>query len=247
MIPINRPQKPVELDATKISELTARYKLDESSVWNQPYIRSALLDMSHNKCVYCESKVDEESKYMEVDHFLPKSIYQDLVVFWKNLLPSCKRCNTNKLDHDSESKPIIDPSTTLPNEHIGIRNYRLKGKNQLGRDTIDIVDLNESIRCTAKRFAIGEQVTITILQLHEILETYRINHHARTRNRLTGGIRRLLAEASPSSEYSATAATAMCSDEDFAVLVQQMKALNLWDPEMEAALTQANSIAFELL
>lgn len=96
MIRLYRPNCPQQLTDTVKDELTQEFINTGKNVWAKTYIKSALLAMSHNKCAYCECKLDEESKYMEVEHFLPKDDYPNQVVDWNNLLPSCKRCNTKK-------------------------------------------------------------------------------------------------------------------------------------------------------
>ncbi|OQY54394.1 MAG: hypothetical protein DRR08_10845 [Candidatus Parabeggiatoa sp. nov. 2] len=86
-----------------VQELTTCYVTNGTSVWKKPYIIRALLKMSSDKCCYCECNVTEESNYLEVEHFQPKSLYPDKVVVWDNLLPSCKRCNGTKRDHDTQT------------------------------------------------------------------------------------------------------------------------------------------------
>ncbi|MGR0329632.1 HNH endonuclease [Bacillus cereus] len=103
MIHLPRPNCPSKLTDEVKTKLTQDFITSGSSVWGKSYIKSALLEMSHNKCAYCECRLDEESKYMEVEHFLPKDDYPKLVVDWNNLLPSCKRCNGKK-EHMTQEK-----------------------------------------------------------------------------------------------------------------------------------------------
>lgn len=56
-------------------------------------IRKQLLEMSHNTCVYCGIKINDNS--MDVDHYLPSSEFPYLAYCWDNLLPTCKTCNQN--------------------------------------------------------------------------------------------------------------------------------------------------------
>ncbi|RYE16339.1 MAG: HNH endonuclease, partial [Sphingobacteriaceae bacterium] len=67
MIKLTAISAPDELTYDVVKELTEQYQLTGESVWNQPYIKKALLSMSNNKCCYCECKIDEESKYLEVE------------------------------------------------------------------------------------------------------------------------------------------------------------------------------------
>ncbi len=56
-------------------------------------IRRTLLKMSNQTCVYCGIKIDNSS--LDVDHYLPSSVFPYLAYCWDNLLPTCKRCNQN--------------------------------------------------------------------------------------------------------------------------------------------------------
>lgn len=86
MIQLQTIPKPIELTSKVVQELTTLYKQDGTLVWQQRYIKKALLDMSYNKCCYCECNIIEESNYLEVEHFHPKNLYPDEVVSWENLL-----------------------------------------------------------------------------------------------------------------------------------------------------------------
>lgn len=50
-----RPARPTELTQQVIEAKKAEYHADNSkAVWKEKYIERALLDMSLNKCCYCE-------------------------------------------------------------------------------------------------------------------------------------------------------------------------------------------------
>lgn len=85
------------------------FRVYKKVVWNKAYIKNALLEMSDNKCCYCECKIGKGEREMHVEHFKPKSIYPDLVVEWNNLLPSCPHCNKQKSSHDTgnDSEQVI--------------------------------------------------------------------------------------------------------------------------------------------
>jgi uncharacterized protein (TIGR02646 family) len=63
---------------------TSRYKQDD--------IKRELDSIYHNKCAYCESRVEE----LHVEHFRPKSIYYWLTYSWDNLMLCCPTCNKKK-------------------------------------------------------------------------------------------------------------------------------------------------------
>ncbi|MFK5970811.1 MAG: HNH endonuclease [Candidatus Marithrix sp.] len=56
-------------------------------------IRQKLLQMSNGTCVYCGTKIDDAT--MDVDHYLPSSLFPYLAYCWDNLVSSCKKCNQN--------------------------------------------------------------------------------------------------------------------------------------------------------
>lgn len=69
MIKLVFQEKPKELTTQKQKKLTTKFKKDGSSVWKQKWIAETLLRMSNGKCCFCESKLNRESNYLEVEHF----------------------------------------------------------------------------------------------------------------------------------------------------------------------------------
>lgn len=232
MINLDRPEAPVELDEATAAALSLKYQTDETSVWNATYIRTALLDSSRSKCAYCETKIDEESKYMEVEHFRCKADFPHMVVAWDNLLPSCKRCNGNKSAHNVEvDGMIVNPFERSPRAHLYLHNSRLRSRDEIGRNTVEALYLNEFDRLVAVRAAICDAVAASLEQIAELIEEYQAgNDGTRRRNRIVRGMEKLLREASPSAEYSATAATALLGDPDYTVVRAALQDLALWAP-----------------
>ena len=109
-------------------------------------IKIALFNCSFHKCAYCESK--EESGYLEIEHFFPKSIYPKLTFNWNNLLPSCKRCNIAKGNEDVKNIPIINPTTEDPEKLLKYISLKIvpAGNNDIdikkAKNTIEICNLN---------------------------------------------------------------------------------------------------------
>ncbi len=56
-------------------------------------IRTTLLEMSNDSCVFCGLRIDNPN--LTVDHYLPLSNFPYLAYCWENLLPTCKNCNQN--------------------------------------------------------------------------------------------------------------------------------------------------------
>lgn len=189
--------------------------------------------MSYGKCCYCECKIVEESKYLEVEHFKHKDAYPNDVVNWDNLLPSCKRCNTTKGTHDVVQTPIVNPVLNVPSSHIGFSEYRLKKKTQLGKDTIEVLNLNDTERLVTKRFKIGEMVKNQLELCLETLESYKLNNATRTKNSAINLIKGLLREAAPYSEYSAVVSTILLNETEYIAIKQNLINMSLWTQDIQ--------------
>lgn len=248
MIKLDRTPKPSELTLDLQKELTKKFISTGESVWNLDFIKKWLSDYSNGKCCYCETSINTESKYLEVEHFHHKNTYKDEVLEWTNLLPSCKRCNWTKNNHDTIVEPIIDPTVIDPKLHLKYWEYRLKGKDDLGKLTISVLNLNDWERLVKKRFEIGNAIHEKLEQFNEITDDYInwVENSTRRKNRIIKGIKELMGEGLPSSIYSATAATIILNDTEFIELREKLINLNIWDTELEELETDLRKIAFEV-
>ncbi|MEI7776371.1 MAG: HNH endonuclease [Verrucomicrobiota bacterium] len=232
MIRLTRPPRPTELTVELQQEATAEFKATKKSVWNRTFLRSALRAMAYGKCAFCECKLGEESKYLEVEHFAHKDGYPDLVMEWTNLLPACRRCNGQKLTHDVVTSPIINPADDDPRASLGLRLYRFVGLDEKGRTTIDVLELNDYDRLMLSRFRVGDAV---LQQLDEVacqLRSFDPNQaDLRTKNRIFRQLRNLMREAQPNAEYSATVATAITQAQDYAFAKSELERHQLWTKE----------------
>jgi uncharacterized protein (TIGR02646 family) len=248
MIKLERTSKPVELTTSLQARLTAEFKLTGKSVWNLDFIKKNLLKYSHDKCCYCEANIKEESKYLEVEHFHYKDLYKDEVLEWSNLLPACKKCNGTKSGHDTVIEPIIDPCNIDPKVHLKYWRYRVKGKDEIGKLTISVLDLNNPDRLVKKRFEIGNAIQIKLEQLNELVDDFinGIQTSTRRRNRIVNGTKDLMKEGLPNSIYSATTAAIILTDTEFMDLKQKLTALTFWDSELNQLEIDIAKIAFEI-
>lgn len=117
--------RPLENKPTKLCDDDERKKLykdlydekgDVKPRWNtmrengKRIVRQYLLSITNGTCIYCGKKINDSD--MDVEHFLPKSVFPYLSYCLENLLPSCKRCNQNyKKDFvpkDIKDKKIIE-------------------------------------------------------------------------------------------------------------------------------------------
>jgi uncharacterized protein (TIGR02646 family) len=130
MIALNRPQCP-NPDALK----KGNYK--------HPVNKVALGNSTHQKCMYCESKIGH-TDYAHVEHIKPKTKYPDLEFAWDNLGYSCAICNVNKGEKYDETLPFINPYTEDPEKHITFAGYYAMQDSRRGKHTIDELKLNRA-------------------------------------------------------------------------------------------------------
>lgn len=248
MIKLDRISKPVELTAELQVALTDEFKSTGKSVWNIDFIKKSLLAFSNDKCCYCEANINEESKYLEIEHFHHKDTYRDEVLEWENLLPSCKKCNGTKNDHDTKLEPIIDPSKINPKNHLKYWRYRIKGSTDLGKLTVSVLNLNDQDRLVKKRFEIGNAIQMKLEQLNELTDDYisGIQTSTRRKNRIVNGTKDLMREGLPNSIYSATSATIILTDTEYDALKTKLTSLGFWDIELLQLEIDLNKTALQL-
>lgn len=238
MIKLELPQEPTKLTEKK-EELTRRYFESligdkAKRVWAQPYIKDALLEMTHGKCAYAEVKLGVNGHRWDVEHFKCKSKHKACVVEWGNLLPSCAFCNTNKGDYDVEAgEPIVHPVFDCPRDHLFMRNGYLFAKDRMGEVTINVLGLNDVMMFARPRAELCTGLSTDIadcLRLIERCQTVADRYEVRNK------CRALLNAGLPDREYSATVATfLMCEQRDLVQEIEKrLKAWQLWDEEMES-------------
>lgn len=237
MIKINRIPKPAELTDEKVKKLTEIFKNEKKEVWNKPFIRDNLFKMSNGKCCYCEVKLGEEGKSMNVEHFHKKSTYPDEVVEWNNLLPSCAGCNSKKGTLDTYKKRIINPCEDNPKDYLYMQNYRYKSKsgNEIGRNTIKAFSLNDTKRLLGPRFKIGDKIQVKVNNIFDELSRLEPSNNIDVldKNTFWETTRDLLALAQPTEEYSATVATVLVEDETYELVKNKLVEFEIWDDELE--------------
>jgi len=127
------------------SKLISHYRHDE--------IKAPLFQSSSQKCAFCECKPAEGGN-IEVEHFIPKSKYPDFTFDWNNFLPSCRKCNGSKDDHDTIKNPIVNPYNINPDDVFHYNDIKISAKSNsykdIGDNTIDVCSLN-SVRLMRPR------------------------------------------------------------------------------------------------
>lgn len=233
MIALKRTHTPLILTPGYVQTQTQKFINTGDNVWNITEVKESLLELSYNKCAYCECDLTEESKYLEVEHFEDKSSHPNKVLDWNNLLPSCKRCNGSKGTHDVNQAPIINPFKMDPRAHLLFHLYRFDDKTPIGRNTIDAIDLNNSTRAVLKRFEVGEALLKSLEVADERLEAFIQKNISQRRNRLLTIVEEILLLCQPEAIYSATCATIIHNSRTYQKLVNSMNAMDLWSSELE--------------
>jgi hypothetical protein len=233
MIRLYRTETPTLLTPSFVASETLRYTQTDANVWNVEDIKQCLHRLSHNKCAYCECNVNEESKYMEVEHFEDKHNNPSKVIEWDNLLPSCKKCNGSKSTHDVIAEPIVNPFKIDPKIHLKIKNFRFKGKTPIGKTTINVVDLNNYDRSVSKRFSIGQAIHDNVELAEERLDNFISKGTTIWRNKLHAIIKGLLKECQVDAIYAATCATVLHTDDTYVHIKDEMLRLGIWDDECD--------------
>ena len=248
MIKINRLPCPEQLTQEVKDAKTAKYRESAISVWNESYIKDRLLEMSHNKCCYCECNVIAGGSYMEVEHFHPKGLYPDEVVNWNNLLPSCKKCNAQKGEHDTVTEPIINPVVDRPQNHLKIRmGVRFMYKDDIGLDTITVLDLNNQVKHVTPRHKIVQKIENKIEDLLDQTVDYvdSQNKTTRKKNKLLNGVRGLLEVCQPTEPYSAFMTTALLTNDSYYDMKNRLENEGLWTQEFIDLESKLLSIKYE--
>ena len=158
--------------------------------YNRKDVKDVLMKMHHNKCCYCETKLNTPA-YLHVEHFRPKAAvrqsraendefpgYYWLAYSWENLLLACFDCNTTHKgtlfpledpadrarshndDLKKERKRLVNPSEENPREHIRFEGDLPVPQTERGSHTIEELGL--------RRPALTEER----LQLSQIIERH---------------------------------------------------------------------------
>ena len=74
----------------------------------------------HQKCAYCESKLEKDNFSNSIDHYRPSSHYFWLKYEWSNLLPCCRECSRSKRNRF----PLFDETLRLYGSQEDTKEWR---------------------------------------------------------------------------------------------------------------------------
>lgn len=134
--------------------------------YRHPDIKSALVEETSSKCVYCESKIGHNTPG-DVEHKIPSSEDRTKHFEWENLTIACTECNRRKNRYYSPDVPFLDPynnDVELSLVHHGPivcwRNGDVSAET-----TVRILELHNS-----ERRSLIDQKISKIAQMNAILE-----------------------------------------------------------------------------
>ena len=113
--------------------------------------------MAHGKCVFCESAL-EVTTYLEVEHYVAKTVTPDLAFEWTNLLPACRTYNNAKGEHDHQGA-VLKPDAEDPEPYFWIHPDTGKlephptldaAQSRRANETIRLCDLQRGQLCTKR-------------------------------------------------------------------------------------------------
>jgi uncharacterized protein (TIGR02646 family) len=120
-------------------------------------LRAALRELAYGKCVFCESAL-EVTTYLEIEHYVAKTVNSDLAFEWTNLLPACRLCNSAKGEQDHQGA-LLKPDAEDPEPYFWIHpdTGKLEPHPRLdeahahrAKETIRICNLQRPALCTKR-------------------------------------------------------------------------------------------------
>lgn len=225
MIKIQLPERPSKLTKELELELVERFKRDTNDcVWKAKFIKDAVFDIAFGKCAYSETKLKEEGKDMQIDHFYPKLTYKEKVVEWGNLLPSLNVCNRHKGDTDPASVALINPLFDNPKEHLYANNGFIGYKDEIGRNTIDTFDLNNQSYLFIPRSLLIKEIGDSLIDIEPWFEI--------DISRFVVRLKQIMSKGTQKAAYSAAVSTFILENKKYVGYKELLKKKLLWDDEL---------------
>ena len=111
----------------------------------------------------------------------------------------------------------------------------MKGKTELGKSTIAVVDLNNRQHFANSRIEIGERIKDSLQLLLKLLNQYKntISTDKKKQDTILGHLKKLMQEAIPKAAYSATTATVMLNEKSYTETKFILQGKKLWSEELQ--------------
>jgi uncharacterized protein (TIGR02646 family) len=140
---------------------TTRFQAGPKGDWAtsraKKVLRTALRELAYGKCVFCESAL-EVTTYLEIEHYIAKTVTPALAFEWTNLLPACRLCNNAKGEHDHKGA-LLKPDVEDPEPYFWIHPDTGKlephpnlnvAQSHRANETIRLCDLQRPALCTKR-------------------------------------------------------------------------------------------------
>lgn len=135
--------------------LNAGSRSDWATADAKQVLRAAWHELAYGKCVFCECAL-EVTSYLEIEHYVAKTVTPELSFEWTNLLPACRLCNNAKGDQDHKGA-LLKPDEEDPEPYFRIHPDTGKlephpkldaAQEHRANETIRICDLQRPAVCT---------------------------------------------------------------------------------------------------
>jgi uncharacterized protein (TIGR02646 family) len=102
-------QQAAKWTAELLATIAAGTKLSDARKrrYNNEEVKRALLEETHGKCAYCESKL-RHITYGDIEYIIAKAVDPSRAYDWTNLTIACNICNTEKSDQEGLVDPYAD-------------------------------------------------------------------------------------------------------------------------------------------
>jgi len=135
----------------KNDEWKSALSVDDSDTnknhYNHKEIKQILYLETHDKCVYCESKIGSNCPG-DIEHKIPKKKRVDLIFEWDNMTLACTECNRRKGEYYEPDCMFLDPyNDDVENlvQHLGPIVFNLPG-NKRSEVTLKTLELSSKGR-----------------------------------------------------------------------------------------------------
>jgi HNH endonuclease len=166
------------------------------SRYREKSIKKILKDETHNKCVYCESKIGHNTPG-DIEHKIPTSKDNSKRFDWNNLTIACSECNRRKNDYYKIGMEFLDPYTDDVEsilEHYGPIVFWQTG-NARAEISLKTLELNNT-----SRFELISQKLSKLNELAHIIERFNNETNVTLKQLLKEQLKQM---TDVSSEYSA--------------------------------------------
>jgi uncharacterized protein (TIGR02646 family) len=120
-------------------------------------LSNELRKLTFGKCAFCEGLL-EVTSYLEIEHYVAKTVSPEQAFEWSNLFPICRLCNSHKGDFDHGGmllKPDVDDPESMLWLHPGTGELQPKAGledavRQRVERTLKLCDLQRGSLCTKR-------------------------------------------------------------------------------------------------